>query len=111
MMPCVSSRPRTICASMSEWVRKMTTRSGNGFGHLINLQQDHRHVVVLRRVAHERRNLAEDALAQLVRSEVRMRLDELAQPRFAEAVVARVHRLADTVGEEDIQVARLQRNG
>src|SRR5689334_20916251 len=59
--PCDSSRPRTICASMSEWVRKMTIRSGNGFNHLVDLEQDHRHVVVLRRVADERGDFAQHA--------------------------------------------------
>src|SRR2546423_10295837 len=81
--PCDSSRPRTMRASMSEWVRKITTRSGNGFGHLVHLQQDHRHVVVLRRVADERRNLAQHALAQLVGRQVRVRFDELTEPRLA----------------------------
>src|SRR6185369_17422513 len=74
--PWVSSRPRTILASMSEWVRKMTTRSVTVFERrdrttrgespsfhscdlcelcvhlryrrqLVDLQQDHRHVIVL----------------------------------------------------------------
>src|SRR5262249_42238928 len=66
MTPCDSSRPRTMRASMSECVRKMTTRSGNGFGHLVHLEQNHRHVVVLRGVADERRDLAEHPLTQFV---------------------------------------------
>src|SRR6185295_12317220 len=93
MTPCVSSSPRTICASMSECVRKMTTRSvtqphlpylphlpgrsllGNlrelragqrdGDCRVVDLQQDHRHVVVLRGVADERGDLAQHALAEL----------------------------------------------
>ena len=56
---------------------------------LVDLQQDHRHVVVLRRVADERRDLAQHALAQLVGRQVRVLLDQLAEPRLAEAVVAR----------------------
>ena len=56
---------------------------------VVDLQQDHRHVVVLRRVADERRNLAEHPLAQLVGRQVRVLLDQLGQPRLAEAVVAR----------------------
>src|SRR5262245_4156784 len=63
MTPCVSSRPRTMLASTSECVRKMTTRSGNlmvddlvtvdrgGSRQVFDLQQEHRHVVVLWRVA------------------------------------------------------------
>src|SRR5439155_237058 len=108
MTPCDSSRPRTMRASMSEWVRKITTRSGNGFAHLVDLQQDHRHVVVLRGVADERGDFAQHAFAELVRRQVRVRFDELAEPRLAEAVVARVHRFADAVGEKEIQVAGLQ---
>src|SRR5262249_10741044 len=93
--PCDSSSPRTIRASMSEWVRKMTTRSGNGFGHLVHFQQDHRHVVVLRRVADEGGDFAQDAFAQLVGGQVRVRFDQLAEPRLAEDVVTGVHRFAD----------------
>src|SRR4051794_37179574 len=85
--PCDSSRPRTMRASMSECVRKMTTRSGNGFGHLVDLQQDHRHVVVLRRVADKRRDLAQHALAQFVGRQMGVRLDQLSEARLAEAVV------------------------
>src|SRR5262245_51762393 len=85
--PCDSSSPRTIFASMSECVLKMTTRSGNGFNHLVDLEQDHRHVVVLRRVADEGRDLAQHPLAQLVGRQVRMGLDQLPQAGLAEAVV------------------------
>ena len=85
MTPCASSRPRTMLASTSDCVRKMTTssahprtsatsatsaasasRSPPGGGTCVDLQQDHRHVVVLRRVADERRDLAQHAFAQLV---------------------------------------------
>src|SRR5438105_3223314 len=125
MTPCDSRRPRTIRASMSECVRKITTRSLGGTsvcelrelradlgrrGDLVDLEQDHRHVVVLRRVADEGGDLAQHALAQLVGRQVRVRFDELAEPRFAEAVVARVHRLADPVGEEKVEIAGPQRN-
>ena len=41
---------------------------------------------------------------------VRVRLDQLAEPRLAEAVVGGVHRLGDAVGEEHVQIAGLQRN-
>jgi hypothetical protein len=53
---------------------------GRGRRQLIHLQQDHRHVVVLRRVADKRRDLAQDALPQLLRGQVRMGLDKPAQP-------------------------------
>src|SRR5581483_1295890 len=85
MMPCVSSSPRTICASMSECVRKMTTRSGNGFGDLFDLQENHRHVVVLRRIADKRRDLAQDALAQFVRAKMRVQFGELPEASLAKA--------------------------
>src|SRR5947209_19516022 len=90
--PCASSSPRTTLASTSDCVRKMTTRSATRFsaaagrcrggagpynsrctdrrglnGSLVDLEQDHRHVVVLRRGADERLDLAQDALAQLRR--------------------------------------------
>src|SRR5437870_10749353 len=80
--PCASSSPRTTLASTSDCVRKMTTRSATRFsaaaggchrlcgrcgcnGRLVDLEQDHRHVVVLRRGADERLDLAQNALAQL----------------------------------------------
>src|SRR6185436_7689164 len=140
MTPWVSSRPRTICASMSEWLRKMTTRSFTTFAggarpapgaprssdvralgercndrrrpdaDLVDLHQDHRLVVVLRRIADKRRNLAQHALAEFLGRQVRVGLDQLPQPRLAEQVVARVHRLADAVGEQQIQIAGLQRD-
>src|SRR3954464_1290495 len=81
-MPFASSSPRTMLASTSECVRKITTRSAmygywspffammKRFGRQpFDLQQDHRHVVVLRRVADEGGDLAQDALAQLLRGQ------------------------------------------
>src|SRR5262249_46404743 len=98
---CASSRPRTIVASTSEWVRKITTRSDtspvhdtspeppnlSGLGrhqvrrsvHVLDLQQNHRHVVVLGSGADERLDLPEHALAQLVGRQVRVGLDQAAQ--------------------------------
>src|ERR1700716_4121330 len=88
--PWVSSRPRTMCASMSEWLRKMATKSvtslhpapsllrelsecriagGRDHRQIVDLQQDHGHVVVLRRVAHEGGDLAQHPLAQLLRGQ------------------------------------------
>ena len=65
---------------------------------------------MLRRVADEGGDLAQHALAQLVRRQVRVRLGELAEPVLAEAVIARVHRLADAVGEEHEQIAVVQQD-
>src|SRR5258707_12519878 len=70
MIPCASSRLRTTRASIPDEVRKMTTWSGNGLTHLVHLQQDHRHVVVLRGVADEGGNLTQHALTQLGRRQV-----------------------------------------
>src|SRR5579864_3376798 len=111
MTPCASSRLRTTRASISEGVRKMITSSGNGFAHIVHLQQDHRHVVVLRRFADKRGDLAQNALAQLVGRQVRMALDELTQAALAEQILVCVHRLADAVGEEQVEIARRKRNG
>ena len=84
-MPWLRAGRGRCCASMSEWVRKMTTRSvtrsrsassakpsivSASGAELVDLQQHHRHVVVLRRVADERRDLAQHPLAQLVRRQV-----------------------------------------
>src|SRR6185436_9812466 len=69
-IPFASSSPRTILASISELVRKMTTRSDMGRNtphHRLHLQQDHRHVVVLRGVADKRRDIAQHALTPLLR--------------------------------------------
>ena len=77
---------------------------------LVDLEQDHRHVVVLRRVADEGGNLAQHALAQLLRWQVRVGLDQAAEPRFAEQIVAPVHRFADAVGEQQVEIAGLQRD-
>src|SRR5262245_40471394 len=98
--PCDSSSPRTMLASTLDWVRKMTTGSAKssleaalswthlcdlgdlchlcvlGSASRIHLQQDHRHVVVLRRVADEGGDLAQDAFAQLVGGEVSVLLDQ-----------------------------------
>src|SRR5262249_31804345 len=109
-MPCASSRLRTTPASMFDGVVKITTSSGNGLLHLVDLEENHRHVVVLRRVADERGNLAQHARAQLVRRQVRVALRQLPEAVFAEALVARIHRLADAVGEEQVQIARPERD-
>ena len=56
---------------------------------VVELHQDHRHVVVLRRAGHERLDLPQDPLAQLVGRQVAVLLDELRQPRLAEQVASR----------------------
>src|SRR5437867_526253 len=84
--PWASSRLRTTRASIGDALRKMTTRSGNGCGHLVDLEQDHGHVVVLRRIPDKCCNFAQDALAQLVRGEIGVILGELAEAGLAEAV-------------------------
>src|SRR5207249_3709890 len=101
MMPCASSRLRTTRASIADAVRKITTKSGNGRRHLLHFEQNHRHVVVLRRIADERGDLAQHPFAQLVGRQIGMVLDQLGETTLAEAVVVRVHRLADPVGEEE----------
>ena len=77
---------------------------------VVDLQQDHRHVVVLRRIADEGRDLAQHALAQLLRRQVRVGLDQLRPAASRRTVVARVHRLADAVGEQQVEIAGLQRD-
>src|SRR5689334_1383358 len=73
--PCASSRPRTMLASTSERVWKMTTRSdkfvGDGAAHrgerfavVLDFQENHRHVVVLGRAADERLDFGEHTLTQ-----------------------------------------------
>src|SRR5437867_3301366 len=73
--PCASSSPRTMLASTSERVWKMTTRSdklvGGGRGRrgerlavVVNLQENHGHVVVLRRAGDKGLDLGEHARAE-----------------------------------------------
>ena len=52
----------------------------------LDLQEDHRHVVVLVGAADERLDLAEDPLAQLARLEMAVLLDDPAQARLAEQI-------------------------
>src|SRR5215472_14001803 len=122
-MPLASSSPRTMLASTSDCVRKMTIRSPNlqspfrlstvvkgfEFGGF-DLEQDHRHVVVLRGVADKRRDLAQHAFPQLVRRQVRVVFENPAEPGFAEAIVRGVHRLADAVREQGTEIAGTEAN-
>ena len=84
------------------------TRATSSATTLRDLDQDHRHVVVLVGRPHERLDLAEDPLAQLARVEVSVLLDDLAEPRVAEEIAVGVHRLGDAVGVEDQDVAGVQ---
>src|SRR3954462_10746246 len=125
-MPWVSSSPRTTSASICGGVRKTTTRSGRCAGMAwsrqcagaasyrqppgrgkrpIDLEQDHRHVVMLIGAADERFDLAQDALAKLTRVEVTVFFDDPAQARLAEQIALDVHRLRDPIGVEDDDVA------
>src|SRR6476661_1459843 len=73
--PWASRRPRTIAASTADCVRKMTTgsamfdryglqiRLGRKKARVFDLEQDHRHVVVLRRGADERRDFTQQTVA------------------------------------------------
>ena len=115
-MPCVSSRPRTTLASMSECVRKMTTGEDGSARHRglgraiglrasvvqpVDLDQDHRHVVVLRRAADER--FASHAGSARAAPRVgRWPCSSTSRPRRASPKQSAcvVHRLADAVGEE-----------
>ena len=56
---------------------------------LLDLDQDHRHVVVLVGGADERLDLAQDPLAQIGGVEVAVLGDEPAEPRVAEQVALR----------------------
>src|SRR6185503_20540676 len=75
--PFASSRPRTMLASTSDCVRKMTTRSGTG---AIDPQQNHRHVVVLRGAADKRRDFAQDPFAQLFGGQVGVLFEDAPEP-------------------------------
>src|SRR4051812_23312458 len=113
-MPCVSRSPRTTSASICEGVWKMTVRSlmsssdGDPAGRdkcPIDLQQDHRHVVVLIGGANERLDLAHDALAELAGVEVAVLFDDSAEARFTKQIAVGIHRFGDAVGIEHDDVA------
>src|SRR5580765_1091232 len=71
----------------------------------VHLEQDHRHIVVLRAAAGNCLHLAKDALAQLLDGQVGVLLEQQGETRFAEAVIVRVHGFADAVGKQDVQVS------
>ena len=81
-------------------------RCGLDAGRRVHLQQDHRHVVVLRRAADKGGDFPQDALAQFLDGQVAVLFDQFRELRLAEAVGVLVHRLADAVGEQHQQVAR-----
>ncbi len=78
--------------------------------HRVHLQQDHRHVVVLRGAGGKRLHVAKDALAQLLGRQVGVLLEQPGETRFAETVVVGVHRFADAVGEQDVEISSMQWN-
>src|SRR5258706_4753563 len=124
MTPWVSSSPRTMLASTSDCVRKWPTRSGKwvvdrrlaiveprrGGGDVFDLQQDHRHIVVLRRVADKRRDFAQHALPELLGRQVRMLLHEPREAVLTKQIVCAVHRFGDAVREKEVQVALGERD-
>src|SRR5262245_37759644 len=105
-MSCVSSSPWMTLASISDGVRKMTTSSLDT--RRVHLHQNHRHVVVLVGGADERLDLAQDALAQVGGVEMAVLADQPAEPRVAEQIAVRVHRLGDAVGVERDHVAGME---
>src|SRR4026208_1486234 len=86
-MPWLSSSAMTTLASMSEDVTNTTTTLP-----LPDLQQHHRHVVVLGGRSSEGATLAEDAVAQIVAREIGVQAGQVRQPGVARAVAGQVHR-------------------
>src|SRR5437870_3182847 len=112
--PCASSSPRTMLASTSERVWKMTTRSDKFVGHsaarrgerlavVLDFQQNHGHVIVLGGAADKRLDFGEHVFAKRFRCQVEIPLEKLSEPALTEAVVGRVHRLGDAVREEHVE--------
>ena len=91
-MPWLSSSAWTTLASMFEPVRKMTMSSdmvGPPRRQRLDLQQDHRHIVVLIGRPGEGPQVGEDERAQLLERQVRVLLEHFRQPRLAVAVERR----------------------
>jgi hypothetical protein len=78
---------------------------------VVDLQEHHGHVVVLRRIAHERLNLSRSTRSRSSSGGRCACAWTNCQPRLAEAIVLRVHRLADAVREEQVEVARVEDDG
>ena len=116
----VSPRMASACGPRPGVVDRVNVRVDDDAGRrshcdlfgddLRDLDQDHRHVVVLIGGADERLDLAEDPLAQLARVEVSVLFDDPAEPGVAEEIAVVVHRLGDAVGVEDDDVAGVQRD-
>ena len=105
-MPWLSSSAMTTLASISDEVANTTTTLP-----LSDLQQHHRHVVLLCRGSGEGLNLAEDTVAQLVGRQIGVLARQVSEPRVAKAVAGDVHRFADPVGIEQEQIAETKRQG
>src|SRR4030095_788794 len=96
----------TTLASISDEVANTTTTLP-----LPELQQHHRHIVVLSRGSGEGLNLAEDTVAQVVGRKIGVQARQASEPRVAKAVAGDVHRFADSVGIEQEQIADTKRQG
>src|SRR5688572_20139325 len=94
-IPWLSSSAMTTLASMSDEVANTTTTLP-----ISDLQQHHRHIVVLCRGSSEGLNLAEDTVAQVVGRKIGVQARQVSEPPVAKAVAGDVHRFTDPVGIE-----------
>src|SRR5580765_1010334 len=95
----------------SPFLRSSVVESLHSFcAHRVHHEQDHRHVVVLGGAGGKRFHVAKDTLAELLGRQVGVFLEQSRETRFAEAVVVGIHRFADPVGEQDVQISDMQRN-
>ena len=86
----------TTLASMSEAVEKMTTGgiriedgvSGmrRGFRHVLDSQQEHSHIVLLRGCSRKRLHVTQDAFADLRGTEIGVLLEQFCQPHVAKTL-------------------------
>ena len=76
------------------------------------IQQHHRHIVLLRRRSGKRLRSRAGSRSRRSRrmADRACSLEQAGQPRVAEAVAVRVHRLADAVGVEDEEIAAAERH-
>src|SRR5688500_11616981 len=119
-MPCVSSRPRTTSASICAGVLKMTTSSVMGRAaasyrypagrreRMIQLQENHRHVVMLVGNADKGLDLAHDPLAKLAGVEVPVFVLAAAETAIPEVIALGFHGLGDAVRVQHDHVTRRQ---
>src|SRR5688572_28838005 len=105
-IPWLSSSAMTTLASMSDEVANTTTTLP-----ISDLQQHHRHIVMLCRGSSEGLHLAEDTVAQVVGRKIGVQARQVSEPRVAKAVAGDVHRFTDPVGIEQKQIAETERQG